>query len=92
MAEFFVETLDGEPVRSMMLSPQLATVISVWCGGTVVEEIDPFDPEKRQPGINVPCKDEIKRASLGDYVIRREDKTFDVVGPNEFKHSYKLRE
>ena len=92
MSDFFVETVSGEPVQSMLVSEQLANVISVWCSGVVVEEIDPFDSNKRQPGINVPCKDEVKRASIGDYVIKREDKTFDVIKPNEFQHSYKLRE
>ena len=78
----------GERVQAMLMTDELATVITVWCGGLLVQEIDPFTAAV-QPGINVPCKDEVKRASLGDYVIRKEDKTFDVVKPNAFKHSYK---
>lgn len=80
--------VSGAKVQAMLLTPEMATVISVWCNGVLVEEIDPFDSSKRQPGVNVPCKDEIKRASVGDRVIRREDKSFDVVKPNEFAHTY----
>lgn len=87
MGEFF-EHSDGAKVQAMLLSPELVTVVSVWCGGRIVEEIDPFESSNRQPGINVLCGDEVKRASLGDYVIRKEDKTFDVVKPNAFNHSY----
>jgi hypothetical protein len=79
--------ISGEKVEAMLLTPELATVISVWCSGVLVEEIDPFNGN-RQPGINVPCKDEVKRASVGDRVIRREDKSFDVIKPNEFVHTY----
>jgi hypothetical protein len=78
---------DDEHENAMLLTPELATVISVWCGGLLVEEIDPFDSTKRYPALNVPCGDEVKRASLGDWIVKKEDKTFDVMKPNEFLHS-----
>lgn len=87
MAEFFHDE-DGHRVQAMLLSSELATVISVWCGGVLVEEIDPFDVNQRYPAINVPTPEGPKRASLGDYVIKHEDKTFGVVKPNKFNHSY----
>ena len=71
---------------AMQLNPELVTVVSVWCGGVIVEEIDP-ETNERYPALNVQCGEEVKRASLGDWIIKREDKTFDVVGPNEFSHS-----
>lgn len=83
-----VQNEDGEMAQAMLLSPELVTVISAWCGGRVVEEIDPFDSQTRQPGINVQCQDEVKRASLGDYVVKHNDGSFDVYKPNAFKHSY----
>lgn len=74
---------DGEPVTAMRLDPELVTVVSVWCGGIIVDEIDP-ETGVKQPGLNVQCKDEVKRASLGDYVVKSETGKFDVKGPNEF--------
>ena len=81
---------DGEPVTAMRLDPELVTVVSVWCGGVIVEEIDPFT-EERFPALNVQCKDEVKRASLGDYVIKHESGGFDVKGPNEFSSMHDPR-
>lgn len=75
---------DEQPVQAMLLSPELVTVTSVWCSGVVVEEIDPFDDGKRFPALNVPCGDQVKRASLGDYVIKHSDGSFDVKKPSEF--------
>jgi hypothetical protein len=68
----------------MRLSEETATVVSVWCQGKIVEEIDPFDDTKRSPALNVQCRDEVKRCSVGDYVIKHADNTFDVIGPIEY--------
>jgi hypothetical protein len=68
-------------MQSMMLSPETVTIVSVWCHAAIVEEIDPFDSTKRYPALNVQCGDEVKRCSLGDYVVKKDDGTFDVMGP-----------
>lgn len=62
-----------------LVAPHTAHEIAEWCGGVVVEEINAMDPEKKQPGINVPCGDEVKRASCGMGVQLKHDGTFDVV-------------
>lgn len=72
---------------AMLLTPELVTIISVWCGGVVVEEIDPFTDE-RLPALNVQCGEDVKRASLGDWVVKKEDRTFDVMKPNEYKQHF----
>ena len=87
MADPFVDEA-GNHIQAMEVSPQLVKVISVWCGGLEVEEIHPFDNQTRYPAINVPTPEGVKRASIGDHVIKRSDKTFDVVKPNEFQHTY----
>lgn len=69
------------PSNSMLLTPETAVALSVWCGGQVVEEVDPFDDELRFPAVNVPTRSGVERASLGDYVIKDEDGTFAVKGP-----------
>lgn len=81
---------DGDIVPAMKLSPELVTVVSVWCSGVIVEEIDPFDNTKRYPALNVKCGDEVKRASLDDTVIKNRDGTFDVKKPREFLRHYTL--
>ena len=41
----------------------------IWCGGTLVEEIDPEHPEEMQFGINVSTMAGVERASLGMYLV-----------------------
>jgi hypothetical protein len=76
-----------ESDTAMLLTEELVTVISVWCHGVIVEEIDAVDPSKRYPALNVQCGDDVKRASLGDWVIKTGPDTFDVKKPNEFIRS-----
>lgn len=79
----YYRNVDGEMVTAMRLSPELVTVVSVWCSGIIVEEKDPFDSTS-YPALNIQCGDEVKRAQIDDYVVKREDGTFDVKKPNEF--------
>lgn len=76
---------DGQQEEAMQVSDELAVIIAIWCHGLVIDEIDPFTGD-RQSGVNVPTSEGIKRASRGDWVIKKEDKTFDVKKPNEFLH------
>lgn len=78
---------DGEMVTAMRLSPELVTVVSVWANAVIVEEIDP-ETGTRYPALNVQCGDEVKRASLDDYVVKKDDGTFDVKKPNEFRRQH----
>lgn len=71
-----------------MLTGDNVKVISVWAHAVPVEEIDPFDKDSKSPGLNVQCGDEVKRASLGDYVIQHDDGTFDVSKPLSFLSHY----
>lgn len=77
----YFRDVNGQQVQSMLLTPELVTVVSVWSHARIVEEIDPHDSSKRYPALNVQCGDEVKRASLGDYVVKKADGTFDVMGP-----------
>lgn len=53
--------------------------LATWCGGNPVVEHDALDHSKTSPGINVPCGDEVVRASLGNVIIRKNDGTFQVI-------------
>lgn len=74
--------------NSMMLTPDNVTVVSVWAHAVVVEEVDPTDPDRRSPALNVQCGDEVKRASVGDHVIKHADGSLDVLGPLAYHTLY----
>jgi hypothetical protein len=71
--------------EAMILTRETVSVILEWAPAIQVEEIHPENGE-RYPALNVQCGDEVKRASLEDWVIKKEDGTFDVKKPNEFIH------
>ncbi len=55
--------------------------LTAFCGGLIVEELNPFDTHQTFVGINVPTPDGRRRASEGDYVVRNHNGEFRV-----FKH------
>lgn len=68
-------------MEHMVVSPQLVKSVVAWCKGVEVEEIDPFDPEKRYPAVNIQTREGVKRASCGDTVVKHDDGSFSVMGP-----------
>lgn len=65
-------------MESRTLSVANAAEVAEWCEGVLVEEKDPFDSSKITPGINLQCGPDVKRASLGDTIVRYICGTFDV--------------
>ena len=63
---------------------------AIWCGGELIEEIDPEHPEEMQYGINVMTVDGIKRVSLGMYLGTYAKKWF-VSHTRPFEMDYKPR-
>lgn len=63
-------------VEAVRLTEDNATEVAAWCGGTLIEEIDPEHPEETQPGINFNTHMGMKRASLHMYVVRTGDHFF----------------
>lgn len=57
-------------VEAIRLNEGNAPAVAQWCGGELIEEIDPEHPEEIQPGINVDTTNGITRASLGMYVVK----------------------
>lgn len=51
-----------------LFTEENAVEMAQWCRGKLVEEIDPVDPEIKQPAINVKTKNGIERAHVGDYI------------------------
>lgn len=57
-------------VEAVRLNEDNAEAVARWCGGELVEEIDPMHGDETQPGINVFTSKNVERASLHNYVVR----------------------
>lgn len=75
-------------VEARMLDGNNVTVVADWARAIITEEIDPFSAD-RYPGLNVQTPREVKRASMGDYVIKRPNGDLDVFKPIEFRARFK---
>lgn len=79
----------GPTIHAVQLTQNNGREIAEWCGGKLVEEIDPFTKQVT-PGINVPTKNGNIRASLDDYVLRTVDGSFEVGKEGWFEHYFDL--
>lgn len=75
-------------VEAIRLNEDNVEAVAQWCKGDTIEEIDPQHPQEMQYGINVRCQSDIKRASLGMYVIKF-GKQFFVSHNRIFEATYK---
>lgn len=64
--------------QSRVVTESTVHEIALWCGGRVVVQHDALDYDKTVSAINVPVKNEVERASLGDVVIRNHDGSFQI--------------
>lgn len=53
-------------------------LVARWCEGVMITEIDPFDSTKTNPAFNFQAGEEIKRAHIGDTIIKNADGTFQL--------------
>lgn len=74
-------------VLAVRLNEDNAAAVAHWCGGELIEEIDPEHTEEMQPGINVRTPLGMKRASLHMYVIKFGQQFF-VKDNRPFEISY----
>lgn len=61
------------------LTENNAAELADWCGGRLVMEHDALDDDKTSPGINVLVDGDVRRASVGDTLIRKNDGTFRII-------------
>lgn len=52
--------------------------VTEWCGGKSVLEKDSLDDSVTIPAINVVTKDGVKRAYIGDTIIRNNDGFYQI--------------
>lgn len=75
-------------VQATQLSPATAKDLAEWCGGQLVEEIDPLDSNKKFVAINLPTLEGARRASEGDWVVKGTRGEFYRVDDAEFKNTF----
>lgn len=76
-----------DTVQAIMLEADEVSEVSDWTNGVVVQEIDAFSAD-RYPALNIQCGADVKRASLGDYIVQWPDQRFDVYTPLVFKSKF----
>lgn len=64
--------------EARIVTKENASFLAAWCRGKLVNEQDALSPHINTPGINVPVKDGVARASMGDTIIQKNDGTFEV--------------
>jgi hypothetical protein len=72
--------IEGSAIK---LTAETVKVICAWAPAIEVEEINPENNE-RYPALNVQCGEDVKRASLEDWIVKKGDGNFDVKKPNEY--------
>lgn len=83
------EMPDGPTIHAVQLTTFNGQDIAEWCGGKLVEEIDPFTKHVT-PGINVPTEGGNVRASLDSYILRTTGGSFDVGTADWFEYYFDL--
>lgn len=63
-------------VEAMTLTKENAEELANWCGGKIVEEQNPADPDDVYVGINFPTYDGNKRLSQGEVLVRNKNGHF----------------
>ena len=77
-------------VEAVRLNEDNVAKVAAWCGGELVQEIDPEHPEEMQDGINVFTSEGPQRASLNMYVVKYAGKFF-VSHNRPFEMKYQPR-
>lgn len=75
---------DATEVEAVQVMAANGEDIAKWCGGTPIEERNPFDPNNIMFGINLETPLGMKRATIGDMVVK-QDNLFHVVPPGQFE-------
>lgn len=75
-------------VEANLLTKENAEAVALWCGGQLVEEINPENEDDRYVGINIPTLEGVMRASEGDYIIKGVQGEFYPCKPGIFTATY----
>lgn len=75
-------------VEGVQLTMDNAQRVAEWCGGYVAQSRRTLG----YIGVNVFCRDGVKRAGYGDWVIHDFEGTFDVVHESDFERLFEEAE
>lgn len=75
-------------IEANELTRENAEAVALWCGGRLVEEIDPHTPTNKYAGINIPTLEGVMRASEGDFIIKGVHGEFYPCKASIFKATY----
>lgn len=90
MAELFRTKGGLEPIEANLVAPETYEAVAIWCGGVSVLEHNALDHAETYAAINVPTSSGMKRASEGDWIIRRPTGDFYPVKPERFSMLFEL--
>lgn len=79
----------GERVVARQLTADSVTVLSVWCHAQVVAEHDALDYDMTFQALTVPTNNGPMRATQGDYIVRHDDGSFEVVKAYKFRSNFR---
>lgn len=77
-------------VEAIKITPETVQRAATWCGGFEVTEVDPITAGLKFVALNIPTTEEIKRASLNDYVVKDARGNIKVMSAGEFESQYEL--
>jgi hypothetical protein len=76
-------------VEAIQLTKENAEEVAAWCGGHIIEEVNPADHEDVYVGINFPTLDGNKRISEGQMLVRSSAGHFMVHNAGFFETMFK---
>jgi hypothetical protein len=80
--------LISHTVQALQLTKDRIDDAEMWTSGLKAMEIDALDDKVVFVGLTVPTLDGAKRASEGDWIIKRNG-SFDVVKDHKFRQDYR---
>lgn len=69
----------------IILTESNAEDVATWCGGLAVVQHDALDNDRTTAGVNVPTKEGVQRAQVGDLIVREGDGTFRIEKESQWK-------
>lgn len=76
-------------VEAIQLLPSNSEQAAIWCGGTIVEEIDP-ETKERKVAMNVPTINGVIRVGEGDFVFKNQQNRICVMPKKQFLLRYEI--
>lgn len=77
-----------ETVYAEQLTRDNVEELARLCGGQVIIETDPRNPDNKYVALNVPTLSGVKRASEGQMLIKYQEGSWGVMGATAFRETF----